>query len=491
MSTAPDFAEAVVGYRKWALDADGGLYPLGARHVAPWSSGQNEAVCHRFPAPSEGGPLPHLAPHGRCHCGLYAFRSLSDHQLRFCTHQSATPIVVTGAIAAWGEMEVHRTGFRAQYACVLALVANPRMSAARRVLLARAATRYGVPLVPWQDLEAEARRHAAPLPELLTRQAPRRGKMAAGREHGHTRRRHRGDGPGSTAFGTGYALDHHVWVYRGESDCVVGITEALARRLGSVQSVEVAGAGDELRQGEALAEVRAGAESLLLSTPLSGTVTSVNPQMTNNPQLLRHDPKQGGWLVRLVPSRVEQEARDIAWDPVGGLDYAAFASDRGDGILRDLRPESTEDRPSVSSWAELKDALLTAPKPRRFAVAHHFYGAIAERLQRRLLGDRVLSSELARLELTAVYRLHEPEASLTLSLADGRAWLSCGREAKDPDLVLYMSGDLAGEYWTGRCDPEHAVRRGDIEVRGDTTRIAALAGAVNRLCDEGAPRRIR
>src|SRR5688572_6682963 len=97
--------------------------------VGPWSTGVNTARCARGAG--------HTAPDTDCSCGIYAFHAMHN-QLR---HE---PVV--GAIAAWGDMEVHRDGFRAERAAVLAL-SGTGLGRSGDAALRRAAERYGVPIV--------------------------------------------------------------------------------------------------------------------------------------------------------------------------------------------------------------------------------------------------------------------------------------------------------------------------------------------------------
>ena len=78
---------------------------------------------------------------------------------------------VVGAVASWGRVEVHRTGIRAERACIVALV-HRSWSGPDRAAIHRIARRYGVEVVGLRDLEAEASRHGAPLPDVLHDQVP-------------------------------------------------------------------------------------------------------------------------------------------------------------------------------------------------------------------------------------------------------------------------------------------------------------------------------
>jgi hypothetical protein len=172
---APDFASPIVGYRAWQLAPAGVLFPLALPAAPPWEPGTNRASC--FAGRSRDA---HVAPGAGCICGLHALHRPDDGRLKL-----GHPAV--GAIAAWGEIEVYAAGFRAEYACVIALArqASPRPRPMGAML--EAARRYGVRLVPLAQLETEARRFGLPLSEedLPRRKAPpilpRRGEAESAR----------------------------------------------------------------------------------------------------------------------------------------------------------------------------------------------------------------------------------------------------------------------------------------------------------------------
>src|SRR3954471_11019442 len=149
---APDFVEAVVGYRAWHIEPDGLLRPWTFTAL-PWQPGANCAVCAR--------EVRHEPPVADCMCGLYALTDPADRRLDFRADQAV------GAIAAWGDLEVHRTGFRAEQACVTALALPDRAGFEQRAALARAAERYGVPLVAADRLRDEALPPGPPLRDAL------------------------------------------------------------------------------------------------------------------------------------------------------------------------------------------------------------------------------------------------------------------------------------------------------------------------------------
>lgn len=184
----PMFSECVIGYRAWISDADGQLWPIGDKR-RPWRPGVNEARCNLDNLDNLDNPqslrlqwsnhngrvsleqLPaHDAPIADCDCGLYSWRrppgTWYDDPSRF-----ELPWVI-GAIASWGALHVHDAGFRAQYACIVA-VAHPAGTTSDVMSELQAiAGRYRVELASLSELEHVAGLHGAPLRDDVRPPAP-------------------------------------------------------------------------------------------------------------------------------------------------------------------------------------------------------------------------------------------------------------------------------------------------------------------------------
>jgi hypothetical protein len=143
---APDLVEPVIGYRQWRLH-DGMLWSPFAEFR--WERGVNTARC------TVGGGHPEPAPGHACACGIYAW-------YRPCPRLgSATPHLVPGAVAVWGEVELHATGLRAQYAAIVALVL-PWWRGKRRQVV-ELADALEVDAVPARRLREAALGHGLPI----------------------------------------------------------------------------------------------------------------------------------------------------------------------------------------------------------------------------------------------------------------------------------------------------------------------------------------
>jgi hypothetical protein len=150
----------VIGFRQWAVTDD---LELGSTAVSKvWKRGPNIAVCLASPRCEE-------APASGCHCGFYAL-----HHPTFWYGKGGVtrgpfygfgPLhkrFVSGLVAAWGRLEVHHDGFRAERAKVVAIaLPNSKLDA----VIARAvAQEYGVPTIPQGELERVASEFGSTVP---------------------------------------------------------------------------------------------------------------------------------------------------------------------------------------------------------------------------------------------------------------------------------------------------------------------------------------
>ena len=88
----------------------------------------------------------HESPDPRCQCGIYGYWTPGPRswfgEAYWCE----------GVITAWGRVEVHRDGFRAEHARVEALAVPDRAYPGTRPAVAAAAASLDVPLVDYEAL---------------------------------------------------------------------------------------------------------------------------------------------------------------------------------------------------------------------------------------------------------------------------------------------------------------------------------------------------
>ena len=95
-----------------------------------------------------------------------------------------------------------------------------------------------------------------------------------------------------------YTKDHE-WVRVEDGVATVGITQYAADQLGDIVFVELPEIGRSLDQFATFGVVESVKAVSDLFSPVSGTVTESNEELTATPELVNSDPYGGGWMVRL------------------------------------------------------------------------------------------------------------------------------------------------------------------------------------------------
>jgi hypothetical protein len=107
---------------------------------------------------------PHDAPHPGCECGMYAWFEIGGTRGKL---NSGGGLRVWGAVTAWGRIEVHADGFRAEYAEPVALAYSPRDPYEDVVRVQAVAGELGLPFVTLDDLPAEAGKYGQAVPDEM------------------------------------------------------------------------------------------------------------------------------------------------------------------------------------------------------------------------------------------------------------------------------------------------------------------------------------
>lgn len=96
--------------------------------------------------------------------------------------------------------------------------------------------------------------------------------------------------------------DTHEWVRIENDEAVLGITEYAQHTLGDITYVELPSVGDTLTEGAEMGTVESVKAASDLFSPVSGTVTAVNGELADHPDLVNQAPYEGGWMVRVALS---------------------------------------------------------------------------------------------------------------------------------------------------------------------------------------------
>ena len=117
-----------------------------------------------------------------------------------------------------------------------------------------------------------------------------------------------------------YTKDHE-WVSLEGNVATVGITDFAQRELGDIVYVEVETVGKTLEANSVFGTVEAVKTVSDLFLPVGGTITELNPELANAPELVNTDPYGKGWMIKMTvnnPADVEGLLDAAAYEKVAG-----------------------------------------------------------------------------------------------------------------------------------------------------------------------------
>lgn len=386
----------------------------------------------------------------RCSCGLYALTSVWDARLN-------PHVLAVGAIVAWGDIEVHFTGFRAQSAVIVGLGLPDGCDVSHQRRLVLAAQRYGVPLVPVAGLPATAGEHGR--------------RLEPHDVHGGLPATEDGQPRLSDTGSTGIAVHSHLEVRVAGGRVRLRPTDLLAadilRGPDALHPV-----GTHVRQGDPLFEALGRRGALTISSPISGELTWVEARREAG----------GGWLVEIAPSAWPDESREIAWGSRAATLYAnevAIAAHRGDPLTQ-LRTHWLKAHAGVRSAGAVVAALRAARGAPRFASEEDVYREVGQRL-RAALEEPQVARHVTRMPIRILWRLHNPDAEILLDLTGQPPSVVTGPPDRDADLVLFAAAATADEVFRGRTDMPAALRRREIQTSAPLAAVLHAESVLKRL----------
>lgn len=107
----------------------------------------------------------------------------------------------------------------------------------------------------------------------------------------------------------------HEWVKEDNGTYLIGITDYAQDQLGSLVFINLPMEQDEVTAGEAFCDVESVKAVSDVISVLNGTVTEVNEELADRPELLNEDP-YGAWICR-IEGEIGEELMDAD-------EYAAF-----------------------------------------------------------------------------------------------------------------------------------------------------------------------
>lgn len=114
------------------------------------------------------------------------------------------------------------------------------------------------------------------------------------------------------------------WISVKGEEATIGITDYAQDQLSDVVYVEfMVDEDDAVSKGDNIATVESVKAASDVSFPASGTVISINEDLTDAPELLNSDPYQAGWMIKIKltdPSELD--------DLMSAEEYEAYNQER-------------------------------------------------------------------------------------------------------------------------------------------------------------------
>ena len=98
-------------------------------------------------------------------------------------------------------------------------------------------------------------------------------------------------------------LESHEWAKRLEGNVfTVGLTAYAIEQLGDIVYMELPEASKEIAAGEPFGVIESVKSASDMYAPISGTVVEANTDIPDNPDILKSDAYDGGWMIKIQAS---------------------------------------------------------------------------------------------------------------------------------------------------------------------------------------------
>jgi glycine cleavage system H protein len=103
----------------------------------------------------------------------------------------------------------------------------------------------------------------------------------------------------------------HEWTRVSGGTARVGITDYAAKTLNDIVYLTLPSLGKEVKQFSSFGTVESIKAVSELYAPLSGTITSINQELANHPELINKAPYEEGWIIELKYSKLGEEQKAL------------------------------------------------------------------------------------------------------------------------------------------------------------------------------------
>ncbi|GAB6091063.1 glycine cleavage system protein GcvH [Spirochaeta dissipatitropha] len=92
---------------------------------------------------------------------------------------------------------------------------------------------------------------------------------------------------------------NHEWIKASGDEYIIGISDFAQDELGDIVFVEMPAVGDSIEAGKVFGVVESVKTASDIYMPVGGTITAVNDELKDTPELINESPFDKGWIVRI------------------------------------------------------------------------------------------------------------------------------------------------------------------------------------------------
>lgn len=102
----------------------------------------------------------------------------------------------------------------------------------------------------------------------------------------------------------------HTWVKVSGKKATIGITDYAQEALGDIVYIDLPEVDAPVEADSVLAEIESTKSTSSVISPVTGTVTEVNEDLSEAPEIMNEDPYGKGWIA-VISMTDESEAEDL------------------------------------------------------------------------------------------------------------------------------------------------------------------------------------
>ncbi len=103
----------------------------------------------------------------------------------------------------------------------------------------------------------------------------------------------------------------HEYVYEENGSYYIGITDYAIEQLGDIVFVELPEIGAKYTKGEIFGSVESVKAASEIFMPIGGTVTEINEQLIEHPEMLNENPFDEMWLIKVSSEFYGEDSKDL------------------------------------------------------------------------------------------------------------------------------------------------------------------------------------